>query len=164
MTRESSPNVRRRPEPNDGDPLDLIETEMAVLTRMLERLQRRSTIHKDLDRASYLIARTLETTGQASINGLASTLGLDATTVTRQIATMQATGLVVRRTDPDDRRSSLITLSQRGRRRMRAVQLARKERVGTLLCDWTENDRRELGRLLAQFNRDLNHGITNGDL
>src|ERR1700688_4637558 len=56
MTRESRPNVRRRPEPNDGDALDLIETEMAVLTRMLERLQRRSTIHKDLDRASYLIA------------------------------------------------------------------------------------------------------------
>jgi len=164
MTREASHNLRGGPERIHGDSLDLIETEMAVLTRMLELLQRRSTIHKDLDRASYLIARTLETTGPATINGLASTLGLDATTVTRQIATMQAARLVLRRTDPEDRRCSVISLSQRGRRSMRAVQLARKERINTLLGDWTEKDRRELGRLLAQFNRDLNHGITHGDL
>jgi hypothetical protein len=39
---------------------------------------------------------------------------------------------------------------------MRAVQLARKERIATLLDDWTENDRCELGRYLARFNDELN--------
>jgi DNA-binding MarR family transcriptional regulator len=138
-----------------GDALDLIETELAVLTRALERLQRRSEIHKDLDRASYLIARTLETTGPASINGLASALGLDATTVTRQVATMHASRLVVRRADPGDGRVSLIRLSEKGHRTMRAVQLVRRQRIEALLSDWAEKDRLELGRLLGKFNHEL---------
>ena len=101
------------------------------------------------------MARTLDTTGPVSINRLASILGLDATTVTRQVATMEATKLVVRRSDPSDGRISLISLSPKGRRTMRAVQLARKERIASLLDDWTEDDRRQLGRLLARFNDDV---------
>ena len=140
---------------NQGDGLDLIETELAVLTRTLEGMHRRSELYRELDRASYLMARTLDTTGPVSINRLASILGLDATTVTRQVATMEATKLVVRRSDPSDGRISLISLSPKGRRTMRAVQLARNERIASLLDDWTENDRRQLGRLLARFNDDV---------
>ena len=142
---------------NQGDGLDLIETELAVLTRTLEGMHRRSELYRELDRASYLMARTLDTTGPVSINRLASILGLDATTVTRQVATMEATKLVVRRSDPSDGRISLISLSPKGRRTMRAVQLARKERIASLLDDWTEDDRRQLGRLLARFNDDVSH-------
>jgi DNA-binding MarR family transcriptional regulator len=118
-------------------------------------MHRRSELYRQLDRASYLMARTLDTTGPVSINRLASILGLDATTVTRQVATMEATKLVVRRSDPSDGRISLISLSPKGRRTMRAVQLARKERIASLLDDWTEDDRRQLGRLLARFNDDV---------
>jgi DNA-binding MarR family transcriptional regulator len=148
-----------RPSAGDGDPLDLVETEMAVLARALERLHRRSEIYRDLDRASYLIARTLETTGPVSINGLASALGLDSTTVTRQVATMEVTRLLRRRVDPNDGRVSLISLSQVGHRRMRVVQLARKERIAELLRNWTDDDRRQLGRLLARFNDELGRDI-----
>jgi DNA-binding MarR family transcriptional regulator len=138
-----------------GDALDRIETELAVLIRALERLQRRSDIHKDLDRASYLIARTLERTGPVSINGLAATLGLDATTVTRQVATMHANRLVARRADPDDGRVSVIRLSEKGHRTRRAVQLLRRQRLESLLGEWTENDRLELARLIGRFNHEL---------
>jgi DNA-binding MarR family transcriptional regulator len=161
MTTEATPDTRAgRLHANEGDALDLIETEMAVLARALERLHRRSEIYRDLDRASYLIARTMEITGPVSINGLAAALGLDATTVTRQVATMEATRLILRRADRNDGRVTLISLSENGRRKMRAVQLARKERVATLLGDWTENDRHELGRLLARFNDELSRDVT----
>jgi DNA-binding MarR family transcriptional regulator len=156
MRTERNPPTRvDRPPPDERDGLDLIETEIAVLTRALEGMHRRSDIYLDLDRASYLLARTLDTTGPVSINGLAALLGLDATTVTRQVATMEAAKLVVRRADPDDGRSSLIGLSANGRRKMRAVQRARRERIASLLGDWTEGDRRQLGRLLARFNDEL---------
>ena len=145
-----------------GDAVDLVETELAVLARVLEGLYRRSELYRDLDRAGYLIARTLETTGPVSIKGLASALGLDATTVTRQVATMEHARLVLRRPDPDDGRVSLISLSPKGRRTMRAVQRARTERIATLLSDWTENDRRDLGRLLARFNDELGRDIATG--
>ena len=160
MTEYANPEARAgRTTVNEADALDLVETEMAVLARALERLNRRSEIYRDLDRASYLIARTLESTGPVSINGLANALGLDATTVTRQVATMQEARLTLRRADPNDRRVSMISLSQHGRRLMRAVQDARKERIAMLLRDWTEDDRRDLGRLLARFNEELTRDV-----
>src|SRR5258708_5224572 len=75
MSAEATRDLRSsRLAATEGDALDLVETEMAVLTRALEGHQRRSEIYQDLDRASYLIARTLEATAPVSINGLASTL------------------------------------------------------------------------------------------
>ena len=152
MTTRATPDSHAEKHPTDGDALDRIETELAVLTRALERLQRRSEIYKELDRASYLIARTLAITGPVSINTLASTLGLDATTVTRQVATMHTGRLILRRADPGDGRVSLISLSKKGLRTMLAVQLGRKERIASLLGQWSEKERREFGRLLGRFN------------
>ncbi|MGO9875757.1 MAG: MarR family winged helix-turn-helix transcriptional regulator [Acidimicrobiia bacterium] len=105
------------------------------------------------------MARTLATIGPVSINRLAPTPGLDATTVTRQVATMHRNRFVLRRADPGDRRVSLISLSEKGRRTMLAVQLARQERIETLLRQWTARDRLELGRLLAIFNEALSLDI-----
>src|ERR1700736_1455148 len=91
---EGPAEIRRTVEAADA--IEVVETEMALLQRALERLARRSDIHRDLDRASYLLARTLEATGPISLNDLAGRLGLDATTVTRQVSTMEARGLVDR--------------------------------------------------------------------
>ena len=149
-----------RPTVEAADAVEVVETELALLQRALERLARRSDIHRDLDRASYLLARTLEATGPISLKALAARLGLDATTVTRQVATMEAAELVHRRADPKDGRVNLIEVSARGRRKMRAVQRARRERVGDLLAGWPERDQLDFGRLLGRFSDaidDLEH-------
>ncbi len=132
--------------------LAVMETELAMLARTLEGLSRRSSIHRGLDRSSYLLLRTLETVGSASINGLAGLLGLDATTVTRQVATMEASGLVLRRRSPADARVSVLELSALGRRRMEGVRAAREERIDHLVQDWSDRDRRAFGTLLRRFN------------
>ena len=132
--------------------LTVVETELAMLARTLEGLSRRSTIHRGLDRSSYLLLRTLETVGSASINGLAKLVGLDATTVTRQVATMEASGLVLRRRSPADARVSVLELSALGRRRMETVRAARQARIGELVDDWSERDRRTFGTLLHRLN------------
>ncbi len=143
-----------------ANPIEVVETEMALLQRSLERLARRSDLHRDLDRASYLLARTLEATGPIGLNDLAGRLGLDATTVTRQISTMEARGLVNRRAEPADGRVSLIGLAPTGQTKMRAERRARRERVQELLAGWPERDQVDLGRLLGRLNdaiRDLEH-------
>lgn len=132
--------------------LSSLETELAVLARALEGLSRRSAIHRELDRASYLIARTLASVGATSIGNLAAALGLDGTTVTRQVATMEAAGLVARKTAPDDGRVRLIELTARGGVKMREVQRAREERIAGLLAAWSAADRRTFAELLAKFN------------
>lgn len=136
----------------DRGAIDAIETELARLTRTLEGLGRRSHVYEHLDRAAYLLARSLATQGVATISSLAARLDLDATTVTRQVAAMEAAGYVRRTADPDDRRVSRIELSAAGRRRMEEVRTARAARLDTHLGDWSEPDRRRFAELLGRFN------------
>jgi DNA-binding MarR family transcriptional regulator len=147
---DSPADIRRTVEA--ADPIEVVETEMALLQRALERLARRADIHRDLDRASYLVARTLEATGPISLKELAGRLGLDATTVTRQVAAMDSRGLVYRRSEPGDGRVSLVGLAPTGQRRMQAEQAARRERVQDLLAGWPKRDQVELGRLVGRLN------------
>jgi DNA-binding MarR family transcriptional regulator len=132
-----------------------LETELAVLARRLEGMSRRSQIHRELDRSSYLIARTLDAEGPHSVGALADRLGLDATTVTRQVATMVDAGLVARRSDPADGRVRLVALTARGSKKMHEVRDAREARIESLVSEWSERDRREFARLVGQFNRAL---------
>jgi DNA-binding MarR family transcriptional regulator len=150
MTKAGAVTMRRSSA--GGAALDRLETELAMLTRTLEGMSRRSTLYRELDRSSYVLARTLATDAPVSINGLAELVGLDATTVTRQVATMETEGLLRRRRHPDDRRVSLVELTALGRRRMETVRRARTSRVDELVHDWSDDDRAAFGRLLARFN------------
>jgi DNA-binding MarR family transcriptional regulator len=142
----------RRPAGAVTEPLATVETELARLTRTLEGMSRRSAIYRDMDRSSYLLARTLHAAGPSSINGLAALLGLDATTVTRQIASMERGGLVRRHRDDRDARVSRISLTRAGERRMESVRQAREARIDALLSDWPEDDRDRFAELLRRFN------------
>jgi DNA-binding MarR family transcriptional regulator len=135
-----------------------VERELAVLVRHLERLGRQSDLYAAAGmgtRAGYLLLMTLEDTGSATIGTLAATLGLDASTVTRQIAGMEADGLIERAVDPRDRRCSIVSPSERGRELLASVRGRRTDRVDALLGDWPAGDRRELARLLARLNEAL---------
>jgi DNA-binding MarR family transcriptional regulator len=139
----------------EPEALARLETELAMLTRTLEGMSRRSTLYRELDRSSYVLARTLATEAPVSINGLAELVGLDATTVTRQVATMETEGLVRRKRHPQDRRVSLVELTALGRRRMGAVRAARESRITELVGDWSDHDRAAFGRLLGRFNESI---------
>jgi DNA-binding MarR family transcriptional regulator len=83
---------------------------------------------------------------------LADHLHLDLSTVSRQLAALEAQGWVSRERDPDDRRAFLVRISGEGERILRANMAARRQLLGELLTDWTEDDRRDLARLLGQLN------------
>lgn len=137
------------------DTLHRIETEMAVLARSLELLRRRSRIHRQMDRAGYLLLRTLDEAGPLPIHALAERVGLDASTVTRQVATLERNGFAGRRSDPTDRRCCIVVPSEHGRELMLEVQRQRRERFEGLLTGWSREDRAELGRLLERLNREI---------
>jgi DNA-binding MarR family transcriptional regulator len=147
---------------NPGDELARLERELAVLVRHLERLGRSSDLYTGMGtgRAGYLLLMTLEEAGAATIGTLAATLGLDASTVTRQIAAMEAEGLIERTNDPQDRRCSIISASARGRSLLRSVRERRTDRVDTLLREWPVEDRAALARLLARLNQAIAAGAT----
>jgi DNA-binding MarR family transcriptional regulator len=137
------------------DAVSRIEIELALLSRTLERLSRQSKVHDELDRASYLLARTLDWTGPTSVKSLADLLGLDPTTVTRQVAAMERSGLLHRRPDTVDRRRRLVAITAKGSEKMRAVQAARHDYVDGLLSVWALSQQNAFGALLASFNDEL---------
>lgn len=136
-----------------SDAIDVIERETAVLVRHFELLHRRNDVHDDLDRAGYLLLRTLADAGPGDINTLAAALGLDPSTAGRQVAAMQSRGLAERRTDPSDKRRCIVTPTAAGLETMAAVRRRRTDNVGELLADWDEADLRALGTMFRRYNR-----------
>src|SRR4051794_15802105 len=82
--------------------VDQLERELAVLTRRIEAAARRSDLHREMDRAGYLIARTVDEQGTASVGVLAERLGLDGSTVTRQLDALESRGFIEREIDAAD--------------------------------------------------------------
>jgi DNA-binding MarR family transcriptional regulator len=132
--------------------LDVIERQTAVLVRNFEMLYRRTDIHDDLDRAEYLLLRTLSEVGPQDINTLAAALGLDPSTAGRQVSSLCRQGLVGRAPAATDRRRSIITPTAAGLRRMDAVRTARAESLADLLGGWSEEELRTLGSMFTKYN------------
>lgn len=92
-----------------------------------------------MERAHYLLLLDLQEQARSS-GELATRLGLDHSTVTRQLAAIEALGYAARRPNPDDRRSTLIEMTALGRRTCQTMQAQRLDRLDDLLSAWTEED------------------------
>jgi DNA-binding MarR family transcriptional regulator len=135
--------------------LDVIELASAELVRNFELLRRRSRVYEDLDRAEYLLLRTLDRLGPADICTLAKALGVDPSTAGRQVATLQNKGMTERNPSPADRRRTIISPTERGRTRMEAARERRRATTRELLADWDEQDLRTLGHMFTRYNRSV---------
>jgi DNA-binding MarR family transcriptional regulator len=89
------------------------------------------------------------------LTDLARALWLDKSTVTRQVATIEAAGLAVRVPDPSDGRASLVGLSDEGRDLLSRVRRGRQEGLREALADWSVEDVARFASLLERFNRQV---------
>jgi DNA-binding MarR family transcriptional regulator len=107
---------------------------------------------RPLERAAYGVLGRIASGEPARLSALAADLCVDLSTVSRQVAALEAAGLVRRTPDPTDRRASLIEATETG-----AETYARnKEKwlgaLRGLLADWTSAERQEFARLFARLN------------
>ena len=68
---------------------------------------------------------------------------------------MEAAGLIVRLSDPTDKRISLVKLSREGVRRMRAVRDLRSSHNYAMLSHWSDEELKTFGELLTRYNEAL---------
>jgi DNA-binding MarR family transcriptional regulator len=132
--------------------LTRLESEMMVLARRIESSARQSTMYGRMDRAAYAIARTLDRQGPLSVNELARSLSLDGSTVTRQVAAMEARRHAIRKVDPEDGRAWVISLTTPGREEMSAITDERRRRFAGWVADWRPADVERFGVLLQRLN------------
>jgi DNA-binding MarR family transcriptional regulator len=105
-----------------------------VVARLARQLRQNSPGGLTLSQWSALV--TVEAHVKLRIGDLADREGFSAPTATRLVASLEEQGLLSRSGDPDDRRTSYVTLTEAGReklewaRNVRTASLAR--RLGTL--------------------------------
>ena len=79
---------------------------------------------------------------------LAEKMGIVPRSATSVIDALEGAGLVVRAIDPENRRSILVTLTERGADVMADMALARADAGESLFAELGEAEREELARLL----------------
>jgi DNA-binding MarR family transcriptional regulator len=129
-----------------------MEVEVASLVRTLESLRRRTDAYKELDPSGYLVLRALEQSGPTTTVELADRLGLDSSTVSRQLSAIDKRGYIRRQSDAIDRRVTVVSATASG---IQAMERVRQHRVGLLadlLHDWDGREISDLAELLAKLN------------
>jgi len=139
-----------------GDARTRIEQQMTMLFRRAQRVHiMGSHADIDLDRSAYAILCRLDDEGPQRLGALASAFGLDPSTITRQVQSLERAGLAARTTDARDRRVSMLSLTDSGRQAVQATRHHRRSQLNTLLQDWSEDDVEAFGTLLERFNHSL---------
>ncbi|MGY1771403.1 MarR family winged helix-turn-helix transcriptional regulator [Blastococcus sp. SYSU D00813] len=133
----------------------VVEREIGLLLRrsraMSTRLARE--IHPDLDGAAYGLLALLADAGPLRATDLVVRLGLDKSTVSRQVSSLVDLGLVSREADPTDGRAQVLTPSPQGAAQLARIREARRARWEEDLSHWPVEDVARLGELLGRFNR-----------
>jgi DNA-binding MarR family transcriptional regulator len=139
----------------ERDTLARIEDSLTTIVRQanLPRVRQRLLAEAGLsiDASAYPLLRALGTLGSSRLTELAAEVGLETSTVSRQVKSLQTAGLVTREVDPTDGRASALTLTADGIRALRKVQEARRRLMRELVADFSTSEQRMLAALLGRL-------------
>jgi DNA-binding MarR family transcriptional regulator len=108
-----------------------------------------------LDRALFPLLVAVERKGPVGVGEVADLVGRDYTTVSRQMARLEALGLVERRVAENDSRVREALVTAAGQRMTSAIDAARERMAAVLFSEWSRKDVRDLARLMRRFADDL---------
>ncbi|WP_407287760.1 MarR family winged helix-turn-helix transcriptional regulator [Streptomyces sp. BP-8] len=137
--------------------LDALQHQVAVFARRAEqsRLGGVGQARNSMDRAAYLLLNRLDQEGPMGVKALAAGMGIDSSTVTRQVAPLVDSGLVSRATHPEDGRAVVLQLSERGHARLDEVRASRRALMELVTEGWSAEEREAFTTLLTRFNASL---------
>ena len=147
---------RERPE-LDPSPIGVIGR-ISRLARELE--QRLEAVYREhgLEPGWHDVLATLRRTGppyRLRPTEFASTLMLTSSGTTKRLDRLEQAGLITRAPDPEDRRATLITLTEAGHRLIDAVTEAHLDNERALLGALSADDQRRLADLLRRLRLSL---------
>ena len=140
-----------------ADPADLLDPAHCVSHALQRTARTVAGIYADelrtcgLSPGQFPLLQTLAASGGgATISVLADALGMDRTTLTRNLGPLEKAGLVVRGRDPGDGRLRRVQLTEQGRGRLAEGRIA-----------WRRAQSRTLDRIGVDAWRDLEAGLQN---
>ncbi|MFC9327536.1 MarR family winged helix-turn-helix transcriptional regulator [Kitasatospora sp. NPDC057015] len=133
-----------------------------VLASVLEglgavlELRRHQPAHS---RARTAMLAVLDRHGEMRPVELAEWLQVDLSVASRQLAQIEQEGLAVRRPNPADGRSCLVSPTDAGLDRLARARREAADRLARSTGDWDRADLRTLADLLGRLHRDLAHRL-----
>ncbi|MBW1601905.1 MarR family transcriptional regulator [Streptomyces sp. JJ66] len=162
-----APGAPASPDRNSGPPtaersegegvFEAMQHQVALFARRAEqtRLGGVGQGRNSMDRAAYLLLNRLDQKGPMGVKALAEGMGIDSSTVTRQVAPLVESGLVERASHPEDGRAVVLALSARGASRLAQVRASRRALMALLTQEWDDEERTVFCTLLTRFNEAL---------
>lgn len=140
----------------DSDAFEAFSTSLFRLTRSL-----RATSHLwvqlpgNLKRTDITILTVLSDNGDCRPGFIADRLNVGASVISRQLVSLVAEGLVIRRKDPQDGRAELISLSPGGRERLTTLRAAYVRGMREQFTDWDAAKAHEAAALLDEISNHI---------
>lgn len=107
--------------------------------------------HGEIEPAAFSILFQLLQAGPMRSGALADALYSDASTISRQAATLVKRGVLERRADPDDGRASVLAVTDFGREVAAEMRVRRNRGLQQILADWAPAEREVFAGLLLRF-------------
>ena len=104
-----------------------------------------------LDRALFKLLVAVERLGPIGVVELADRVGLDYTTISRQMARLDELGFVARRRNASDRRVREAVITDQGKAMTDKIDAARLRMSRAIFDNWTEEDISHFVRLISRF-------------
>jgi DNA-binding MarR family transcriptional regulator len=105
----------------------------------------------DVESATYLLLHTVAADGPMRASALAASVQADLSTVSRQVATLVARGLLERHADQHDGRACLLAVTDVGRAAIAEHEQGRQEFFGAVLDGWTAEAMHQFAQQLERF-------------
>jgi DNA-binding MarR family transcriptional regulator len=116
------------------------------------RVEEAALFHPGLQPGAFAVARWLRTDGPASAGAVATGLLLDKSSVSRHLRVLREEGFVQDEPDPEDRRSTILSLTPLAEERLEQVRASTRGRLQNRLHAWDTDDVESLAAALHRFN------------
>lgn len=104
-----------------------------------------------LTQYSYLTLRAVRVKGPLTIGDVAAEMGMDHSQASKRVSQLERVGLIVRSTDANDRRSSVVSISPEGRDLLDTVRATQLDGLTTLLAPIDTADRNVYEPLVQRY-------------
>ncbi|MXP48869.1 winged helix-turn-helix transcriptional regulator [Pantoea sp. Eser] len=109
----------------------------------------------ELDRALFPLLVQVGRFGPIGVGELADRVGRDYTTVSRQVAKLEETGLVQRQKNAEDKRINEAAITPAGKAMTDKIDAQRAQIYQRVFAHWPQSGRAALEQLLQQFVTDF---------
>ena len=108
-----------------------------------------------VERAGFGVLRCVSERGEVRVSELAQFLGVDTSTMSRHVKTLERGELVVRAEDPLDRRAARVRLTATGTEVLRSLGEARHRYFTEMLASWSTADQALFAPLMMRLADDV---------